>query len=548
MAGVDVDDFEVSAGSLTFKTPPDFENPTDRYAPYNEYQVTVQAFDGTATGVLTVTVTVDDANEAPEFPSTEIGERSVAENLPPGAIIGVPVEAEDVDINETLTYGLSGGGGPSFVIDEDTGQLETGVSLDHEARNSYSLTVSVRDSKDTAGNPDTRTDDTIRVTITVTDENDEGEVTLSPSQPRVAARLSANLNDPDGNISGESWEWHSSQDQAIWSFIVGADTSSYTPVDGDVGRFLRATVFYTDQHGGGNRAEAESTNAVRVAATNRSPAFTDGASTTRSVPENTAAGDGIGDPIAASDPNGDRLTYSLGGTDAASFDILASSGQLQTKAALNYEARNTYAVTMSVRDGKDPEGNSDSRTDDTIGVTINVTDVNETPPRTARRSGGGGGGGIVPSRPPAFITGARTAITITGNLPSGANAGRPVAAADATNYGLTYSLGGPDAGFFTIDQSTGQIMVAPGTNLDYQAHRNTYTVDVTARNIFGATATTRVTITVTSAALGSLGSRYDADNNEAIDLEEVLPAIADYFNDRISLEDLLEVIRLYFSS
>ena len=331
LAGVDVDDFEVSAGSLTFKTPPDFENPTDRSGSDNEYQVTVEASDGTATGVLTVTVTVDDANEVPEFPSTETGDRSVAENLPPGAIIGVPVEAEDVDINETLTYGLSGGGASSFEIDEDTGQLETGVSLDHEARNSYSLTVSVRDSKDTAGNPDTRTDDNIRVTITVTDENDEGEVTLSPSQPRVAARLSANLNDPDGNISGESWEWHSSQDQAIWSFIVGADTSSYTPVDGDVGRFLRATVFYTDQHGGGNRAEAESTNAVRVAATNRSPAFTDGASTTRSVPENTAAGDGIGDPIAASDPNGDRLTYSLGGTDAASFGIVTASGQLQTR-------------------------------------------------------------------------------------------------------------------------------------------------------------------------------------------------------------------------
>ena len=85
----------------------------------------------------------------------------------------------------------------------------------------------------------------------------------------------------------------------------------------------------------------------------------------------------------------------------------------------------------------------------------------------------------------------------------------------------------------------------PGTTLDYRERRNTYTVDVTARNIFGATATTRVTITVTSAALGSLGSRYDADNNEVIDLESS-PAIADYFNDRISLEELLEVIRLYF--
>ena len=555
LAGDDADDFAISssgrsAGSLTFKTPPDFENPTDRSGDVNAYEVTVQAFDGTATGMLPVTVTVTDANDAPEFPATETGARSVPENVPAGASVGAPVEAEDDDDGDTLTYSLSGGGASSFVIDEHTGQLETGVSLNHEARNSYSVTMSVRDSKDSAGNPDTRTDDTIRVTITVTDENDDGEVTLSPAQPRVAARLRATLTDQDGSVSGETWQWHSSQNQADWSPIGGANYNSYTPVDGDVGSFLRVTVFYMDQHPGGNRAEAESTNAVRVAATNQSPAFTEGASATRSVPENTAAGASIGDPITASDRNGDRLTYSLGGTDSASFGILASSGQLQTKAALNYEAKTSYAVTVSVRDGKDPEGNSDSRTDDTIRVTISVTDVNEAPPRTARRSGGGGGGGgggIVPSRPPAFITGARTPIAITGNLPSGANVGRPIAAADTTNYGLTYSLAGPDAALFTIDESTGQIRVAPGTTVDYEAGKNIYTVDVTARNIFGATATTRVTITVTSAVLGSLGSRYDADNNDVIDLEEVLPAIADYFDDRISLEDLLEIIKLYFS-
>ena len=57
-----------------------------------------------------------------------------------------------------------------------------------------------------------------------------------------------------------------------------------------------------------------------------------------------------------------------------------------------------------------------------------------------------------------------------------------------------------------------------------------------------------MTITVTSAALGNLGSRYDADNNEVIDLEEVFAAIADYFNDRINLAGVLELVRLYFSS
>ena len=67
--------------------------------------------------------------------------------------------------------------------------------------------------------------------------------------------------------------------------------------------------------------------------------------------ENTEAGINIGAAVAATDPDVagtntnvnpddatvDALTYTLGGTDAASFDIVSTSGQLQTKAALDYE-------------------------------------------------------------------------------------------------------------------------------------------------------------------------------------------------------------------
>ena len=43
---------------------------------------------------------------------------------------------------------------------------------------------------------------------------------------------------------------------------------------------------------------------------------------TRMVAENTAAGANIGGPVVATDvDSGDTLTYTLGGTDAASFDI-----------------------------------------------------------------------------------------------------------------------------------------------------------------------------------------------------------------------------------
>ena len=44
---------------------------------------------------------------APEFPSTETGERSIEENTAVGVSIGLPVRATDSD-NDRLTYTLSG--------------------------------------------------------------------------------------------------------------------------------------------------------------------------------------------------------------------------------------------------------------------------------------------------------------------------------------------------------------------------------------------------------------------------------------------------------
>ena len=50
---------------------------------------------------------------------------------------------------------------------------------------------------------------------------------------------------------------------------------------------------------------------------NAAPIFTDGSSTTRSIAEDTASGVNIGSPVDATDADNQRLTYTLGGTDAA---------------------------------------------------------------------------------------------------------------------------------------------------------------------------------------------------------------------------------------
>ena len=112
---------------------------------------------------------------------------------------------------------------------------------------------------------------------------------------------------------------------------------------------------------------------------NETPAFDEGATTTRSVVENSAAGTNVGTAVSATDIDGDTLTYSLSGTDAANFDLDTSTGRIKTKAALDYEAKNTYSVTVEVTDGETNSGQPDTTTDDTIAVTINITDADEPP-------------------------------------------------------------------------------------------------------------------------------------------------------------------------
>ena len=154
-------------------------------------------------------------------------------------------------------------------------------------------------------------------------------------------------------------------------------------------------------------------------APNTPPAFDEGATTTRGVDENTATGEDIGDPVAATDTENDTLTYSLDTTSAASFDIDASSGQLQTKAALDFEDKSSYTVTVSVRDSKNDISDDDEATDDTITVTILVANRNEDPEF------------------PTSETGMRS---VDENTVAGRNIGAPFTATDGDNDTLTYSL------------------------------------------------------------------------------------------------------------
>ena len=103
---------------------------------------------------------------------------------------------------------------------------------------------------------------------------------------------------------------------------------------------------------------------------NRAPAFSR-SSTTRPIVENSASGANVGALVRATDADGDRLTYSLTGTDAGSFTINSGTGQIMVGAGttLDYETKASYMVSVTATD---PAGDSDS-----IVVTITVTNVVE---------------------------------------------------------------------------------------------------------------------------------------------------------------------------
>ena len=237
---------------------------------------------------------------------------------------------------------------------------------------------------DDLGNPESRTSAATATVAAAGNTPATGNPFITgPLPPQVGQSLSASvgsINDADGTTNIViSYQWIR-VDGATETDIQGATTAPYTPVADDVGKQLKVRASFTDDLGNPESRTSPATLAVQAAA-NNAPEFTDGANTTRSVAENTAASRNIGTAIAATDADGgDTLRYTLGGTDMASFAIVSTSGQLQTRAALDYETKSSYAVTVSVSDGN---GGSDS-----IGVTITVTDVNEQPGRPAAPSVG----------------------------------------------------------------------------------------------------------------------------------------------------------------
>ena len=373
------------------------------------YMVTVTAEDSFgATASIDVTITVTPVDEMPDVTGdataeyAENGTGAVATYTatdPEGAMISWSLSGTDADSFNIENGVLSFAKSPDYEMPGDV--VGTGDSTAAAGDRMYEVTVVATDETMQMG--------TKAVVVEVTNVDEAGTVTLSSRRPQSATAFMAEVTDPDGDVTNPIWQWSKSSSRTgSYADIEDAESATYEPADADNGYYLRATVTYTDPEGSDKTAMARSEfQSKGVRGDNKAPAFAadqdpvmdeDQADAAREVAENTGAGMPVGAPVTATDEDsGETLTYTLWDSDgtsqtgaSASFTIDWATGQIMTKAALDFETTPSYEVVVRATDpagipGADPrvEANSDQ-----VTVNITITDVNEAPEFTDASAGG----------------------------------------------------------------------------------------------------------------------------------------------------------------
>ena len=464
-AGADGYLFEFNnRNALTFREPPDYEDPRDAGRD-NQYELAVVATDsGGLSDRLDVTVAVTAVDEGPEITGTATYTVAESQELTGATFTARDPEDPTIDVTNWRTSGTDGG---DFTMSQD-GELSFRSTPDYERPadsnrdNVYLVTVQASDGRNYGS---------LDVTVTVTDQNESNPVvsgrdTLSSRENTTSTLYTYSARDRDRgaeimwSVRGTDSDDFTIGDKGELSF--GSSPNHEQPADSDSDNVYEITVVASD---GSNEGVLDVT--VTVTEVNEGPEIS--GTTSITVSENHEA---VLATYTGRDPE-DAITeitrWSVTGRDGGDFTI-NEDGELTFRSPPDYERPadsnrdNVYLLTVQVSDG---------RNFGSFAVTVTVEAVNEAPD----------------------ITGDE-AISYQENSDKALETYR---ATDPEKTDITWGLSSSDAGSFSIEDGVLTFNNPP----DYESPTdsdsdNVYEVTVEATDEDGETGRLKVTVMVTN--------------------------------------------------
>ena len=343
LSGNDAEKLSIStSGAITFKTNPDFENPTDTNSD-NSYEITVEASDGTDSISDDLVITILDVENEGNPIIEGLSSQSVNEN----ESINISFTVTDPQ-NDTITYSLSGVDKDLFTLTFDGLNASlTSSSKDYEApedsdsNNVYLVSVNFSDELNTTSQ---------EIEISVSNINDNNPIITSSdtfiveeNQTAVATLTASDEDNDDLTFS-----------------ISGGDSSVLDITESGVLTFKEAPNFEAKNTYSITASVSDGTNSasqglvINISNVNEAPVWNIPAISFE-YQENTFNVESIDIPDDVSDEDGDSLTYSLTGEDASAFEI--SGNIVRFRGAPDYEnpidsdGDNVYVVNAVASDG-----------------------------------------------------------------------------------------------------------------------------------------------------------------------------------------------------
>ena len=316
---------------------------------------TVTISDGTASDTITVNVTVEAANDAPtitEATATIVTDEDVAGNV---TLNATDIDTDAANITWTILTQASSGTASVNAVNTGASMLVT-YAPNANTNGADSFVVQISDGELT---------DTITVDVTVNPVDDAPAIAQGSSinlttDENTEGSVSLNGVDVDTDAANLSWSVTTAATNGVANVTsTGANVSaSYTP-NNDFSGNDSFVVELSD----GTSTDTITVN-VTVNSVNAAPVITNGATATMTTDEDNQ----VTLPLAATDSDGDSLTWSISSGASQGGVAVDANGLVTYVPALDTNGTDNFTVQVS-----------DSVLTDTIDVSVTINPVNDVP-------------------------------------------------------------------------------------------------------------------------------------------------------------------------